>query len=550
MSPMFSGDSRRKVIVLLTCCFALFMAMLDNTVVNVALPTISHKLGAGVSGLQWIVDGYVLAFASLLLTGGIAGDRYGRKRMFLGGLSVFTLASLACGLSQSTGQLIGFRAVQGIGAALLMPGSLSILTVTFPPTERAKAIGTWAGVSGLALAFGPTAGGFLIEHAGWQSIFFLNVPIGVIASVVALRVVRESRADQARQLDLTGLALGTGGLFAITYALIEANQRGWGDQIIVGALAAGAILLVAYCCFEYVTPHPMMPLEFFRIRAFSAGATVAFCISLGMFGTFFFFSLYMQLIRGYTALQTGVRILPITGMIFFVAPVAGRWAQKHGSRGAMTVGPLLSGTGLLFLSRVGVSTNYELMIPVLMMMGIGMGLTMSPMTAAVMNAVGAQRAGLGSATTNTAREAGGVFGIALLGTLLTTRLSGVLTTTLAGLGVDNARRAAILAAAGHGTLDPRILNGLQPEQARAVRQAFAQAFMSGMHLAFTVAAVFVVLAAFVANRFVPAGAPTDDGEPSHDGYRRHVGATRAVTVASSGRNGGRAIRETAARSAR
>ena len=178
--------------------------------------------------------------------------------MFLLGLSVFTLASFACGLSQSTGQLIAFRAVQGIGAALLMPGSLSILTVTFPPTERAKAIGTWAGVSGLALALGPTAGGFLIEHAGWQAIFFLNVPIGIVAFFVATRVVRESYAEQARQLDITGLGLGTAGLFSITYALIEANQLGWNSEVIILSLAAGAIFLVAFCCWEYVTPHPMM----------------------------------------------------------------------------------------------------------------------------------------------------------------------------------------------------------------------------------------------------------------------------------------------------
>jgi EmrB/QacA subfamily drug resistance transporter len=488
----------------------------------VALPTISAKLGAGVSGLQWIVDGYVLAFASLLLTGGIAGDRYGRKRMFLGGLVLFTLSSLACGLSQSTGQLVAFRAVQGVGASLLMPGSLSILTVTFPPTERAKAIGTWAGVSGLALAFGPTAGGFLIEHAGWQSIFFLNVPIGIIAVIVGLRVVTESKAEQARQLDLTGLLLGTAGLFSVTYALIEANQRGWSDQIIVSAMAAGAIFLVAFCCYEYVTSHPMMPLEFFGIPAFSAGATVAFCISLGMFGTFFFFSLYMQLVRGYSALQTGVRILPITGMIFFVAPQAGRWAQKHGSRGAMTLGPILAGTGLLLLSRVGVGTKFTLMIPVLMMMGIGMGLTMTPMTAAVMNAVGAPRAGLGSAMTNTSREVGGVFGIALLGTLLTTKLSSVLTGKLASIGVPAAQRLAIVGSAGHGTLNPAVLRGLSPQQAAAVRAAFADAFMKGLHLAFLLAAIFVLAGSVVASRFIPSGAPQGDEEPSHDGFRRRA----------------------------
>jgi EmrB/QacA subfamily drug resistance transporter len=423
-----------------------------------------------------------------------------------------------------------------------MPGSLSILTVTVPPTERAKAIGTWAGVSGLALAFGPTAGGFLVEHAGWQSIFFLNVPIGIVAFIVAFRVVRESVAEQARHLDLQGLGLGTLGLFSITYALIEANQRGWGDAVIVGALSAGVIFLVAFCSWEYVTRHPMMPLEFFRIPAFSAGTTVAFCISLGMFGTFFFFSLYMQLIRGYSALQTGVRILPITGMIFFVAPQAGRWAQKHGSRGAMTLGPLLSGTGLLLLSRVGVATDYKLMIPVLMMMGIGMGLTMSPMTAAVMNAVGAQRAGLGSAMTNTAREAGGVFGIALLGTLLTTKLRSALTAALSTIAIDPARRAVILATAAHGTLNQKLLQGLPPQDARAVRAAFSQAFLKGMHLAFLVAALFVLAGGVVANRFIPAGAPQGDAEPTHDGRRGRAPAAHPAEAAA-GRNGQRRVAE-------
>src|SRR5687768_17057634 len=273
-------------------CFALAMALLDNTVVNVALPTISRELGAGVSGLQWIVDGYVLAFASLLLTGGIAGDRYGRKKMFLLGLAIFTTASLLCGLAQSTGQLIGARALQGVGAAVLMPGTLSILTVTFPPEERAKAIGIWAGVSGLALALGPTAGGLLVERVGWESIFFLNVPIGIVAFVLASRVAVESRAAEARTLDVQGLLLGTGGLFSLTYGLIEANQRGWTDAVILGALCGGVLLLAAFVSWEHYNPRGMMPLHFFKIPAFSAGNAVAFALSLGMFGTFFFFSLY------------------------------------------------------------------------------------------------------------------------------------------------------------------------------------------------------------------------------------------------------------------
>jgi EmrB/QacA subfamily drug resistance transporter len=524
---MFSGDTRKKVAVLLTMCFALFMAMLDNTVVNVALPTISRELGAGVSGLQWIVDSYVLAFASLLLTGGIIGDRFGRKRMFVAGLLVFTASSLACGLSESTGQLIAFRAAQGVGAALLMPGTLSILTVTFPPSERAKAIGIWAGVSGLALALGPTAGGWLVENAGWESIFFLNVPIGLVASVVAWRVVTESRAPQARHLDLTGLGLGTVGLFSITYGLIEANQRGWEDAVIVGALFCGAVFLAAFICWEWVTPRAMMPLRFFRIPAFSAGNTVAFSISMGMFGTFFFFSLYMQLIRGYSALQTGVRILPITGMIFFVAPAAGRFAQRYGSRWPMTIGPMLAGTGLLLMSRVDAVTPYATIWPRLSVMGIGMGMTMAPMTAAVMNAVGPARAGLGSAMTNTSREVGGVFGIALLGTLLTTKLRGALASGLSGLGLDPAREGAIIGSAGHGRLDPQTLAGLSPGQAASVRQAFSDAFLDGFHLALIVAACVVIFAGIVANRFIPSGAPRDH-EPSEGPLEEAASVAAAV----------------------
>src|SRR5262245_37681908 len=286
-------------------CFALAMAMLDNTVVNVALPTISRELDAGVSGLQWIVDGYVLVFASLLLTGGIAGDRYGRKKVFMSGLAIFTVASALCGLSQGTSQLIAARAIQGVGAALLLPGTLSIITVTFPPQERAKAIGLWAGVSGLALALGPTVGGLMVEHLGWQSVFFLNVPIGILAFVIALRTVRESVSEEARQLDIPGLILGTSALFFATYGLIEANQMGWSDPLIVGSLISAGILLVAFLWWELRSPHPMMPLRFFRIPAFSAGNLVAFSVSLGMFATFFFLSLYMQLIHGYSAFEAG-----------------------------------------------------------------------------------------------------------------------------------------------------------------------------------------------------------------------------------------------------
>jgi EmrB/QacA subfamily drug resistance transporter len=516
---MFEGDNKReKILVLLTMCFALFMAMLDNTVVNVALPKLSEKLGAGVSGLQWIVDGYVLAFASLMLTGGILGDRYGRKRMFLSGLGIFTFASLMCGLAGSTGHLIAFRGLQGVGAALLMPGTLSILTVTFPAQERAKAIGIWAGVSGLALSIGPTLGGWLVENVGWQSVFFLNVPVGILGFIVGLRTIRESRSEHARRLDIPGLLLGTGALFSLTYGLIEANQDGWGAPIIVGSLIAAVVMFAAFLSYEKRAREPMIPLSFFRIAQFSAGNAVAFSVSLGMFGTFFFMSLYMQLIRGYSAFRAGLSFLPLTAMIVIAAPLAGRFASKHGSRIPMTVGPTLAGGGLLLGSFIHAHTPFSLIFPIFMMMGFGMGITMTPMTAAVMNSVGPQRAGMGSAMTNTSREVGGVFGIALLGTLLTTKLKSAFGTSIASLGLAPGTKSTLVTAAGHGTLDPTLGHrlGLTQAQGIGVQQSFSDAWISGFHLALIIAGTVLILAAVISNRYIQHGAPEREYAPGSE----------------------------------
>jgi EmrB/QacA subfamily drug resistance transporter len=509
----FKGENaREKVLVLLTMCFALAMAMLDNTVVNIALPTIQRRLNATVSDLQWIIDGYVLAFASLLLTGGILGDRYGRKRMFLTGLAIFTLASLGCGLSASGGQLIAFRALQGVGAALLMPGTLSILTVTFPPEERSRAIGIWAGVSGLALALGPTLGGWIVERSGWETVFFINVPIGVIAFAVAWRTVRESVSEETRHLDLPGLALGTGGLFALTYGLIEANQRGWGDGLIVASLVAAGVLLMAFVAWEHRSPRAMMPLPFFRIPAFSAGNAIAFSVSLGMFSIFLFVTLYMQAIRGYTPFQAGLRFLPMTAMIIVSAPLAGHLAQRIGPRIPMTYGLTVASAGLIGLTFVQPDTSFWVLAVLFVMMGHGLGSTMAPMTAAVMGAVGPQRAGLGSAMTNTSREVGGVLGIALLGTVLFDRLGSVLVPKLAALGLTGEQASAISQAASHGFVSPAELAGLglSPEQVSGFGAAFRDSYMSGFHLALLIAGLVLLTAAVVANRFIPGRAHAEE----------------------------------------
>jgi EmrB/QacA subfamily drug resistance transporter len=499
----FSGpDKRKKILVLLAMCFALFMAMLDNTVVNVALPTISTKLGAGVSGLQWVVDSYVLAFATLLLTGGILGDRYGRKRLFVGGLLGFTLASLLCALSQSTGQLIAARAFQGVSAAMVLPGTLSILTVTFPAEERAQAIGIWSGVSGIALAIGPTLGGWLVETAGWQSVFFINVPIGIVGAVVALRVVDESSSPQARRLDVPGLLLGTGLLTSFTYALIEANEFGWRDGRIVGGLTLGTVFLVTFLVWERRTPEPLLPLKLFRIPTFASGALVVFAAFFSMFGTIFFASLYFQVVRGYSAFQAGLRMLPFTAMVTVIAPQAGRYAQRHGSRRPLTFGLLTAGVGLIMLSRANVDTPYLLLGIALLITGIGMASTLTPTTAAVMGAVGPERAGLGASTVNTCREVGGVLGIAVLGTILTTKLRSSMGHALAAAGLAPGTRSQIVDQAGHGRIDPHALHSLAPGQAEVVQHAFQRAFMDGWHVALAVAGLCVIVAAVIANRYI------------------------------------------------
>jgi len=344
----------------------------------------------------------------------------------------------------------------------------------------------------------------MVERLGWQSVFFLNVPIGIAAFLTATRTVKESVSEEERQLDIPGLVMGTSALFGLTYALIEANQKGWSDPLIVSSLFAGGLLVGAFLYWELHSPHAMMPLRFFRNPAFSAGNTVAFAVSLGMFTTFFFLSLYMQLIRGYTPFQAGVRFLPMTLMIIVWAPLAGKYASKHGSRAPMTYGLSLAGFGLIYLgTQLQVDTSYWSIAPVFMIMGHGMASVMAPMTAAVMNAVGPQRAGLGSAMTNTSREVGGVFGIALLGTVLTTKLKASLTPALAGLGLTNAQQHAIAVAGGHGTLDPSVLNGLSPTQVAGVMQAYGRSFMEGFHVALLIAGLVLVVAAIVANRFIP-----------------------------------------------
>jgi EmrB/QacA subfamily drug resistance transporter len=399
--------------------FGLFMIMLDNTIVNVALPSIQRDLGIGLSELQWIVAGYSLTFAALMLTGGKLADHYGRRLIFVVGLIIFTLASLACGLAETGEMLIAARVVQGAGAALMNPATLSIISATFPPEQRGMAIGIWAGVSALALAIGPLAGGLLTDHLDWSWIFFVNIPVGVLAVAASFLVIEESRdMSEERRLDVPGQLAGGVGLFALTYALIEANTYGWTSGRILGAFALAAVALAGFVWLERVQRVPMLDLELFRNRTFAGANSVILLVALAMFGVFFFVSLYMQNILGFSAVETGAAFLPMTVLIILVAPVAGKLSDRLGSRWLMTVGMVLVGLQLLYFSRLGVDENFWNLLPGLLVGGVGMALVMTPSAAAAVRSVPVDQAGVGSAVLNACRQVGGSMGIAVMGAII------------------------------------------------------------------------------------------------------------------------------------
>jgi EmrB/QacA subfamily drug resistance transporter len=414
-----AAEENRKWWTLFAVAFGLFMIMLDNTVVNVALPSIERDLHMSLSSLEWIVTAYALTFAAFLITGGKLADMFGRRRIFVIGLVVFTLSSLACGLAPSSGFLIGARAVQGVGAALMNPATLSIITATFPPRQRGTAIGIWAGVSALALAIGPLVGGLIVDNINWNWIFFVNVPVGVLAIVVSQIVIRESRDTSHEQsIDLPGLLTSIGFLFALSYALIEGNRHGWSSAEILGLFAVAAVLLVAFVLLELHQRLPMLDLSLFRIGAFAGANVVAMLVSLAMFGVFFFVSLYIQNILGFTPTKAGAAFLPMTLLIIVVAPLAGRFADRIGSRWLMGGGMTLVSVSLLLYQRVGLHSDFWTLLPAMILGGIGMAMTMSPMTAAAMGAVPVEKAGVGSGVLNSFRQVGGSLGIALMGAIL------------------------------------------------------------------------------------------------------------------------------------
>ncbi len=397
----------------------LFMVVLDNLVINVALPSIHRDLGASLESLEWTVNAYVLAYAVLLLTGAALGDRFGRKRMFMVGVTLFTLSSAAAALAPTTGALIAARASQGVGAAIATPLTLALLAEAFPPERRGLALGIWSGVSGIGVALGPLVGGALVQAGSWHWIFWLNVPIGAVLVPLAGLRLQESRGPVQR-LDLGGLVLGSTGLLGIVYGLVRSQSLGWGNPQVVIGLALGALLTVLFVAYELRTRAPMLPMRFFSNRAFAVANGVSLAMYFGMFGSIFFLSQFLQNVLHNSPLQAGVKLLVWTGATMVVAPLAGYFSQRFGSRWFMAAGLGLQAVALGWLAALtSTTTSYTSMIIPFVLAGTGMALVFAPVAAAVLGAVAPEEAGQASGANNMIREVGGVLGIAILATVFT-----------------------------------------------------------------------------------------------------------------------------------
>ena len=412
-------NRKQSIWTLAIVSVALFMVTLDNLVVTNALVSIREDLGASLEELEWTVNAYTLSYAVFLLTAAALGDRLGRRRVFVAGIAIFTVASALAAVAPSTDALIAARALQGLGGAVITPLSLTLLSGAFAPEKRGLALGIWSGVSGLGVALGPVVGGAVVEGFSWQWIFWLNVPIGLALAPAALSMLRESRGPNAT-LDLPGVALASSGLLGVVFGIVRAGELGWTSTTVVASIAGGAVLLAAFVAWELRTESPILPMRFFRNRAFAATNGVSLAMFFGTFGSVFLLAQFFQVAQGYSPLEAGLRTLPWTAMPIFVAPVAGILSDRIGSRPLMAAGLALQSAGLAWIAVVTTPTMaYGLVVPGFVMAGAGMALVFAPAANAVLSAVRPEEAGQASGATNTVREIGGVLGVAVLATVFT-----------------------------------------------------------------------------------------------------------------------------------
>ena len=497
----------KRWLALAVLCLSLLLVVLDNTILNVALPTLVDELDASTSDLQWIVDSYVLVFAGLLLTAGSLGDRFGRVRSLTGGLVVFGAGSVLAAFATTSGQLISTRALMGLGAAFVMPATLSIITNLFTdPKERAQAIAAWAGVAGLGVAIGPVTGGWLLEHFWWGSVFLVNVPFLVLALVAGRFLLPESKDPEQARLDPVGAGLSIVALTGLVWSLIEAPHNGWTDPVTLGGLAASLAVLVGFVAWEKRSDHPMLDVTFFEDRRFSVATGSITLVMFAMFGSFFVLTQLLQFVLGYTALEAGIRMLPVAATMFVVAPLSAKVVEKVGTKAVVGTGMALVSVGLLLTSRIEATDPYSAVAMAMVVLAFGMALVMAPATEAIMGSLPPAKAGVGSAVNDTTRELGGALGVAVLGSILSSGYGSNMAEALEGTAMPAQLRSVVEESLGAAIA---VANGIGGDAGARLADAARVAFVDGMGLTLVIAAAVAAVGSLVTFLFLPARAKAE-----------------------------------------
>jgi EmrB/QacA subfamily drug resistance transporter len=526
----------RRWLILAVLCFSLLVIVLDNTILNVAIPTIVRDLDATNSQLQWMVDSYTLVFAGLLLTAGALGDRFGRRGALQFGLVVFGIGSLASAFAGSANQLIATRAFMGIGGAFIMPATLSIITNTFPPAERGKAIGVWAGTAGLAGVLGPTIGGFLLEHFYWGSVFLVNIPIVIIGVIAGVFLIPTSKDPSAPKLDPIGAVLSITGLVALLYAIIEAPQNGWTDPTILAAFAVGAALLVGFITWEAHTDHPMLDVHFFKNPRFTAASLSIMFVFFSMFGVTFLLTQYLQFVLGYTPFQAGIRFLPWAIVMLIGAPLSAPLAHRIGTKLTVTIGMSLVTVALFSLVSLTADSSYSPDIVLrLMLLAVGMAFVMAPATESIMGSLPLAKAGVGSAVNDTTRQVGGALGVAVIGSVLASIYGSQMRDFLAGKPVSNGTSSAIQESLGAAIAYGQQIKDQLPQLAHSLTVTAQDAFVDAFHAGAVVGATVTLLGALLAAIWLPAHARQSDVDAQQAAHA-HV-PSELESVGSANGNG-------------
>ena len=503
----------RRWFTLATLCISLLIIVMDNTILNVSIPSLVKELGATNSQLQWIVDGYTLVFAGLLLTTGSLGDRFGRKRALRIGIVIFAFGSVLSALSGSPAQLIACRSLMGIGGALIMPSTLSILTNVFrDPKERGRAIAIWAGFSGLGVAIGPVVGGVLLTHFSWSSVFWVNLPIGALALVGGHFFVPESKDPSAPRLDPLGAVLSMVGLGALLFGIIEGPSQGWSSTEVLASFAIGIAGMIAFIMWETSTDHPMLDMSFFSNPRFTAANSAITLTFFALFGSLFLMTQYWQFVHGYSPLAAGVRLIPYAMTMMVMAPLSARFVERLGTKRVVTIGLSIIALAMMVLSTIHTDSSYTRVIVNMCFMALGMALVMAPATESVMGSLPREKAGVGSAVNDTTRQVGGALGVAVIGSLVASAYASGIDDVAGSFGLRGAQLANARSSLGAALKEATTMGATGKEFARAASDSFVNGLSHGL----LVGAGVVVLAAIVAYRYLPARAAVPGDRPTEE----------------------------------